>query len=389
MTKHFTLISLLIIILSISSCGLLGDGDGPGKINAEILDCRIENDIVLTDRNTDGVDYIVECDIEVWARLTIEEGTIIEFKEGAGLSVEFSGSIRAEGIGGLPVIFRGQDAGDASWKGIYIFTETTSSIFDYVEIQDAGAGQSFSVFEDETAAITLDGRMRFTNSKIINSGGHGIWDTSELHNSVISEFENNTIEECKEYPLFIKTDYLSDMDLSSSKFRENGDNNVAFTKKGSDISTSTRLETLDIPYLFTHDVHLSASLNVEAGVDILMAEGVEIATGQTSGAITMAGTATNRISIRGEESQAGYWKGILFTGDSNNILENVDISDGGSSPAGNNGELSNIVLEFSSQLTMIDCTSSRSNSSCDVVLHSFGGTPTFTDLSTDLKICEE
>jgi len=388
MFKTYVLFALLLSAAFLSSCNLFGDGNG-NPIGAETLDCMIQNDITLTDQNSSGVDYIVDCVLELRGRMTIEEGTIIEFREGAGIIVLQEGSIRAQGIGGLPVIFRGQDVGFASWKGIYISTDETTSVFDFVEIQDAGDGETFSVLADETAALTIDGRVRFSNSKINNSGGHGIWTSSELYNTSISDFSNNTFNGCKDFPLFIRTEYLAEMEIASSRFQENGRNMIGFTPEGSRMPNKVTLEKADVPYFFSADMEVVAGLNVEAGVQIKMAQGTGITATTGTAPIVMSGTSTNRISIAGDESQAGHWLGVLLTTAANHIFENVDISDGGSAPAGFNDGKANITLEFDSQLTLIDCTSSRSNSDCDVILHSFGGTPSLTDMSNGLAICEE
>ena len=389
MCKRNLFFLALISIFIFHSCGLL-DTDPDNNPIPTKLNCDIDSDMVLTNRNTSGVDYIVDCTVALTAVLTIEEGTIIEFARDAGLEVKNGGSIRAIGIGGAPVVMRGEGNGSDTWRGIYIQSESTTSTFEFVEIVDAGEGASFTLFSNDHAAITLDGSMRMTNSKIVNSGGHGVWVASELFASNIIEFEDNIIEECTGFPMMIELGSLDNMDLKSCTFKENGENMIGFTEKeGSWVENELTMKALDVPYFFGFDMMVRENLTIEAGTEIIMGAGTFIGTENSTQRMTIQGTATNRVSISGKDSEAGYWKGILVQSESNNIFENLDISDGGSSAAGFNEQLGNITLEFGGKLTMIDCTSSRTNSACDVVLSSFGGIVEFIDMSSDLKICEE
>ncbi len=182
---------------------------------------------------------------------------------------------------------------------------------------------------------------------------------------------------------------LTNMDLPSCSFIENGDNAIAITEEGNVMDSEFSFVDAGIPYYFLGGLIIKNNVRIEAGVEMQMRAGSSIAVENSSALLTISGSQTNRVSISGKLNNAGFWKGIYLSSNQNHVFENLDISDGGSSAIGFNSQLANITLEFDAKLTMINCTSSRPNSSCDVLVHNFGGNPVFTDESDDLSVCTE
>jgi hypothetical protein len=115
-----------------------------------------------------GVPYYVTHQINLGegADTTIEPGVELIFQTGTdiGLNTGWAGSrgvFRAQGTAAQPIIFRGEVDDVGTWKGILVEDTTlTTSVFDFVEVRNAGLRTE--------AAVTI------TNSTFSKSPGFGI-----------------------------------------------------------------------------------------------------------------------------------------------------------------------------------------------------------------------
>ncbi len=389
--KSYTFASIAFIVLLVSSCTSFNPVDPNRPIE---LDCSYATNTTLTNHNPDGVDYIVSCQLEIEdGTFTIESGTIIEFEEGTGIEILQNGIIKAEGISGDPVIFRGLSAGVPSWRGIFVNASQGLNVFNHVEISEAGDGLSYAQFENVTAAITLAGRLSMTNSIIRQSGGVGLFSTEAINNASITEFSDNTIQDCASFPIYTAIHLADNIDYSSCRYEVNGDNVIAFHDfESSRLEEDLQLKALEIPYYIQGVLELRAGLILEAGVDMQMGNNAIIDMSPTNSGtyLSVQGIASNHVTIRGREAISGFWRGIYITQtNAQNIFDYLDISDGGANPLSFSDTKANIALEFNGSLTMNHCTSARSGSSCDVLVHNFGGNPIFEEQDSDLMICTE
>jgi hypothetical protein len=395
-TRIFNLACLAVFLL-LTSCGKDDNGGnmGGGNDNAPItLECSHSTDITLTNQNPDGIDYIVDCNLEVGGGLfKIESGTTIQFNEGASLTVDRDGIFRALGSSGSPITLIGTDQGRASWRGIFINTSAGANQLEHVIIEDAGDGEVFGQFTDNHAAVTFQGRLSMRNCTIINSGDIGVFSEENLDESQIDMFDNITISGCKRFPILINQNHISSMDLNSCTFTENGINMVGLHQDHGDrLNLPTTFEALDIPYFIESGIDLYASLTLESGVDIVMGNGAFInSTTNNNQYILIQGSQSNHVTIRGQEALSGFWQGIYITEpNAQNIWEYLDLSDGGSKVQGFNSTPANVTLEMDANLVINNCTSSRSGSACDIVVSTFSGTPILENNSSEIvSVCSE
>ena len=83
MNKQILIWALATTMLAVSCSkddNIIKNGNDPLA-----LKCEINDKTVLTNRNSSGVDYIVDCGVVVRGELIIEPGTTIQFKDGAYL----------------------------------------------------------------------------------------------------------------------------------------------------------------------------------------------------------------------------------------------------------------------------------------------------------------
>ena len=385
--------TIALLLFSMISCseeeGIIDNSNNP-----ILLDCLHSSDITLTNQNENGVDYIVDCDLEIQDGIfRIEPGTTIEFREGSSIEVRGDGILRALGASGSPITMTGTDAGRASWRGIFINSDAGLNQLEHVTIQDAGDGEVFGQFTNNHAAVTFQGRLSMSNCSIINSGDIGVLSEENLSMSSIGVFENNSISGSSRFPILVNQDLISQMDLPSCSFSENGNNMVGMHQESNErLNNSTTLEALDIPYFIESGIELFAPLTIEAGVDIVMGNGSFInATIDLNQFILIQGTQSNHVTIRGQQAISGFWQGIYYNQqNAQNIWEFLDISDGGSTVQGFNDTPANITLEGEANLILNNCTSARSGGSCDIVLSVFNGTPSLENNSPDItSVCTE
>ncbi len=85
------------------------------------------------------VPYRFEGSAEVEAKLTIEAGTQLQFREALPLNVNSNGSLTAIGTETNPIIFTATDETPGYWAGIFFESKSSSNILQHVEIRFAGS----------------------------------------------------------------------------------------------------------------------------------------------------------------------------------------------------------------------------------------------------------
>lgn len=385
----------LLSIFIISSCTKENENGGGVTFTPINLECQYQTDTNLTNHNPNGVDYIASCDVEIQdGTFTIEEGTTIQFADGASMIISLDGILKARGKSGNPITMTGTDSGTPTWRGIYINSSIGSNVLEHVNIEDAGDGEEFGQNHGNHASVTVQGRISMSNCIIKNSGNHGIFSEESLSSAQFDNFENNSILQCKKYPILVNQNHISDMNLTSCSVTENGENYIGLHQENGDrLTTSTTLKALETPYLIESGIDLHAGLTLEAGVDIVMGNGAYIdMTSDQNQYLLIQGSQSNHITIRGKEAISGYWKGIyILQPNSLNVWEYLDISDGGSEVQGFNNTSANVTLEKDANLTINNCTSARNGGGCDIVLSLFFSTnPVLENNSPQISaICTE
>ena len=383
-----TLLFLAMIFLFADCTVDPNNPDGDDNIK-EIL--SIGDNTVLSNHR-DGIDYIVKSGIDVRKRLTIEPGVEIQFESGSYFRIVNPGSLIADGTASKNIIFTNTGSNSPSWAGLVFESNSGENILNHCIIEYAGDGQSFGTFNDELAAITLvGGRIRLTNSIIQKSGGNGLLTVSTINDCIISELEYNRFIENKKFPILIHPDYLPSINFASCTYVDNGQNMIGLKSKRNDrLNIESEWKDISIPYFLRDGIEIYKGLTIGAGVEVIFGNGAYIETSHSSNSspyLTIQGTSSNHVVLRGKEALIGFWQGIKIQSVSpKNILEYTDISDGSSDI----DYAANITLLYeNSNLTINNCTSARSGS-CDVVMEDFFGQPILTNNSPEiLNICEQ
>lgn len=340
-TKLWSIVGLSVLMASLYSCDKKDkDADGPktGTKGPIELDCDFfSEDRILVDDPDADVDYIISCMMRVNGEITVEPGVVIEFKQGAGINVEPSGSepssFSAVGTSARPIIFRGVKNEKAYWTGIR-FRETSSSKNEltHVKIEDAGNDNKYG--ENWSGAVILAAyspNLKMTNSTISNSK-YGI----NVHEKTATlTFKNNTLTN-NETPVKTHPNQLIVFDGTSS-YTGNTNDYVFIDGYATGIDRNGTWHKIDVPYRLEADfsaghggMGVTGNLSIQAGVEVIMTSKSKITVGDV-GSLAMNGTSNDKIIFRGEEDVAGYWEAIRYNGSPNplNKMSHVEIRNGG------------------------------------------------------------
>lgn len=95
------------------------------------------------------------------------------------------------------------------------------------------------------------------------------------------------------------------------------------------VTVPTTLVNMDsaCDYYISGDISVSSDLTIEPGTTVLVAQNAQVFL--TDGALNAVGTADNRITIKGERAESGFWQGITMASIRPSRVEYVDIMDGG------------------------------------------------------------
>jgi hypothetical protein len=298
------------------------DGNTNDYING--LDDNLEQDVTWQSLN---VPYRLPGRIVgIYSELIIEAGSEFIGSSEAGLQITQGGSIIAIGTEQDNISFYGEEDVRGFWRGISVETNDTSNEMTYVNVSNAG-GDGFDG-GDVLGNVIVDhsGRLKMNNSTLTKSGGAGL--TLRLGTSTISEFTNNTITDNRS-SVDCLLNHFAFFDAASDYTGNDNDYVTAFNSGNIDIDQTWN--KLNVPYrLNTRIESISGNLAINPGVVVAGQEnsGLDVRDG---GSINAAGTSSERIIFRGQEDIKGYWRGLrIRTNTNSNILEYVNISNGGS-----------------------------------------------------------
>lgn len=330
--KKFIVFQVLAITLLVA-CEKPEDNIEPNK-QEKTFPCLITADLILTNKNPVGIDYVVDCNVRISsANLKIEPGVEIQFKPGAGFIFEDGSYITAIGNDSLPIKFSGV-SNASSWLGIAIYSNDPRNEMAFCQINGAGSGTLYgtsiggSSYEVKSA-IGVSGKLKLTKCTITNSGGNGLFVDQDASNVITDSLK---FVNCLSYPIYAYGGTLQNMKLETNQFVSNNKNfiGVFSTTSNQSILEEVAFEKTAIPYLFTHDMQFENNVTFKAGVKIFVNadRGISI---NYEAKLLIGGTSANPVLIGGLDSLAGFWKGLYIGSNLLNEINYLNISSGGSS----------------------------------------------------------
>lgn len=390
-TNFLSLMYAVVVLGFFSGCKKKEEVPNPSD-----LPCTINSDMVLTNHNPNGVDYVVGCEVEVsGALLTIEPGVSILFKNNTSLQIADNAAISINGTESEPVTMHGAEPG-MSWKGMLILSNDTRNRINHLDIRNTGSSVFFSdVFGgfiyDAKIAIGVSGKADITNTQVNTCGGIGIMYGSQAS---VTQFYNNKVSGCVLYPVMMYAGNLTPgLSFMNSEFKQNGENCIALyaLSSNTEVNNPVTVNEAPVPYLAYTSIDFHQNVTFMQGVEMRVSEEQSLRSLGNTTQWSINGTAAKPVNIKGKnESLAGYWNGILVGGASTGMFTYLNVSGGGKDFTGFNVPFKaniNVTDTYESSLTVTNCTSSLNTSGCDVGVRTGNGNTTFVNNSPGLSAC--
>ena len=369
-SEKLSLLGLCSLALIATSCSSDDPVEPPVNVDPILLDCDyfIENRTLVDNPNA-PIDYIVSCVSQVRANLIVEPGVVIAFTPDSGLILrEDVSSIKAVGTANKPIVFTGTQPTRGSWRGIFVESENSLNIMEFVTVS-YGGGQAFNSNGDRGNVIVYaDGALTLKNCTVNNSLTSGL---NAVYRNTRLTLQNNVFSG-NANPLLINTVYATQTSATDN-YSGNDLDRVLLYNYSAQFENSSVWKKINVPYRVlntgTSGVNASGELTIEPGVTIEMSPGTEINIRDTGG-LKMVGNAANPITIKGVSNTPGSWVGIKIDGTNPmNEIAFATISNAGEDPSTNKGA---IDLWYNAKLSVHD-TQFKDLASCGVYGRLLGG----------------
>jgi hypothetical protein len=369
-SEKLSLLVLCSLALITASCSSDDPVEPPVNVDPIQLDCDyfLENRTLVDNPNA-PIDYIVSCVSQVRANLIVEPGVVIAFTPDSGLILrENVSSIQAVGTANKPIVFTGTQPTRGSWRGIFVESENSSNIMEFVTVS-YGGGQAFNSNGDRGNVIVYaDGALTLKNCTVINSQTSGL---NAVYRNTRLTLQNNVFSG-NANPLLINTVYATQTSATDN-YSGNDLDRVLLYNYSAEFENSSVWKKVNVPYRVLNTgisgVNARGELTIEPGVTIEMSPGTEINIRDTGG-LKMVGNAANPITIKGVSNTPGSWVGIKIDGTNPiNEIAFATISNAGEDPSTNKGA---IDLWYNAKLSVHD-TQFKDLASCGVYGRLLGG----------------
>lgn len=288
----------------------------------------VNSDLVLEDR-VNGVDYIINSNLQVNANLLIKPGVTLMFKDNAGITVNEQGSLTAIGANGNLILFTSEAGKRGSWNGINILSNSARNVISYCKIEHG----------DKNIAIGEKGNTaeaEISNSEITASATDGIVvaEGSKLHG-----FTGNKIHTNSAFPVSLN---IADADIltSGNQYVNNGKEFIKVSSSAP-VTSAINLSKLNESFLISGTIYVQNKFTIAAGSRVYMDNNAKVVIdGENgNGSFNAVGTAANPINIAAIYNGNGIWNNIEFisSNSNDNKIEYCTIS-GGGAPDGSHAD---------------------------------------------------
>jgi len=374
----------------------VSDGDATdtddATITAETQSNVVEIDSDITSDGTWTADniYLVTTTVAVdnSSTLTIEPGTEVRFENDVAFHVNGGASLVADGTSDDPVSMTATDGNEQQgwWRGVAIYSGNTDNTMNYVEVRHAGSTDMNGI--SEAANVALNGgpnsaaTLTLTNSTIADGAGYGVYFDTDT--DTFQDFASNSFSGTANAPMWIPFDQVGALDEGSS-FPAETTVRVFGGSFDAAIASEVSMAALsgDTPYRFssTPNVNDGGTLTVDPGVEMTFENDVAfhvnggaslVADGTSDDPISMTATAGNE--------QQGWWRGVaIYSSNTNNTMNYVEVRHAGSTDMGGISEAANVALRSAFSGGFFDLENSILTDSGNHGIYCDGDDATFSD----------
>ena len=367
---------LLPLTLLLWGCEKENDQNGEGdnhttQVEPDTLDCRtITTPTTLSNRGQ-GVDYLVPCEIDVEAPLTIEPGVTLAFEQGASLYINRAGSregaLIAEGTEQDSITFTGVLGLPGSWVGLDLNSGSIQNKLSHCIIEYAGAGKG-----DEPALLVRKGsKIIIEHCTFRDNNYRGL---QVAPNTLLEGFQQNSFLRNDDYPIRVPASQVTYLD-AATRFADNALSEIyvqngSIYDRGYVRGSGHEWTALSIPYFVDQDLNVTGQLTIAKGCQISFSNDKWLNVEDNGAILKVEGTRLQKVSITGRAGK-GSWNGIYIASSSpENIIEYATIADGGQNKKGwymnNSANISVGYLDNPDRI-IISETTIRNSAGCGIV----------------------
>lgn len=271
-----------------------------------VLSGNIDKNVTWKDLGL-PVDYIVEGSLYLDGNslVTVEPGVTIMFAGADGrIEVGENAGIKMQGTKDKPIVLTGplnnQNVG--AWDYVLIRSNRADNILEYVEFKNGGAGEWL---------LVMDGKASIKNCTFDGASHNGV---SIGQDATLTAFENNTIKNCKEYPLtFHHNEQLKNFG-TGNVFEGNGKQFINCPMRWLDAENFEYvIHKADIPYFYNDGFGTNGrtKVTIDPGAKFALNRGTWVEF-NADAIIKINGTAQEPVIFDGLEDKPGFWDGVTI-----------------------------------------------------------------------------
>ena len=150
---------------------------------------------VLWEGFTDQTPYRLAGNLNVKADWKLAPGVTLELGRDVQMNVDAEAYLDARATAAAPITIKGAEAGAGYWKGLICYSPSARNVLEYVHLSGGGSIPLVSAKKTTIAVYGSQAAMTIRNSRISQSGGHGIFVNyqARINDDVLTAntFENN------------------------------------------------------------------------------------------------------------------------------------------------------------------------------------------------------
>ncbi len=262
------------------------------------------------------------------SNIIIEPGAEFLGISEAGIFITENGSLNATGTMDAPIIFRGENDTEGSWRGLSFESNNASNQLIHTQVSNGGQRGFDGANLKANVMVEGNGRLVIQSSTITKSDDVGVYLRND--DSKLPDFTNNTISN-NNVPVRISPINWHYMD-SESDYSGNTNDYIDGFRSRSSINQMVTWNSLNVPYRIPNNVEtiIGGGVTVAAGTNFISSTDGGLQSSQ-DGFLQVNGTASNPVTFAGEQNVSGFWRGLRFDSrNANNIVTFTTVSNGGS-----------------------------------------------------------
>ncbi len=272
------------------------------------------------------IDYVLNDTIRLQenTKLEIAPGVTIDMQSAsAGFDVSGDAALIVKGTAAKPVIFKSTNS--SVWSGLRFYSKNKDNALNYLQIHNADG-------EEHVIGLLYEARLAMDHVTLDGSANNGIAIGGDAK---FTKFTNNTIKNCKGYPVVLDSYGHIAMIGDGNVYENNSKQYIRITPYTFDDVQNTVIKKQPIPFLIADGMNVdgeSGTLTIEPGVEFVFEHEKEARIGGSI-QLKLGGSAEQPVIMRGLNDESGFWRGLSIDTTRPSTIEGLSLSQTGNDEA--------------------------------------------------------